>query len=56
MGRKTKALDPGILGAWLQQNKLGIILLPWLAAVAGVLLAKRSLLNHGQHLLFCSVQ
>ena len=29
-------------------NKLGIILLPWLAAAAGVLLAKRSMLAHGE--------
>jgi phosphoglycerol transferase MdoB-like AlkP superfamily enzyme len=33
----------------LKQNKLGIILLPWLAAAVGVVLAKRSLLLNGTH-------
>ena len=31
---------------WLQQNKLGFVLLPWLAAAIGVLVAKRSLLTN----------
>jgi phosphoglycerol transferase MdoB-like AlkP superfamily enzyme len=46
MSWAKKALEMQSIAGWLKQNKLGIILLPWLAAAVSVLLMKKSLLLH----------